>query len=559
MAIRILADSLINQIAAGEVVERPASVVKELIENALDAGADHIIVDVIDGGRTTISVMDNGRGMPRKDLVKCVMRHATSKLADDDLLNISTMGFRGEAMPSIASVSDMTVSSFYEGEGLKLDCSTLAVTPNSVTAGTIVRVDNLFMKTPARLKFLRSDRFELAAAREVLHRLALARPDVGFLFNQNDRFPKGQDILERVLSVTGSDCEGRLREVDMHDGEVGINGFVSDPGLRRASAADQFLFVNGRPVKDKLLVGALRAAFFDVMHAREFPVAVLYINLPNRDVDVNVHPAKTEVHFLEPSRIRSLMVRAVRKAIADPLNKIPGVSKTAGVCAAQFLGNSFPGFLDKNCVKMPDDNGPIPSLFSEESKDFTTMPLGRAIGQIFNKYILAENSKGLVLVDQHAAHERIAYEKLRSRKMPAQPLLVPKVISMRPSEAAAVLEAANDLAESGLVLEDFGNGSLVVREVPVCMDAEVENLLKVIATEVRDKGSSIALNERLHSKLANFACHRSVRAGRKLSLMEMDALLRDIENTDRGGVCNHGRPVYKEISIAELDAMFERS
>ncbi|MDR0449319.1 MAG: DNA mismatch repair endonuclease MutL [Rickettsiales bacterium] len=552
MPVRILEDNLINQIAAGEVVERPASCVKELVENSLDAGADEIIVDILDGGRTLISVADNGGGMEKSDLEKCVRRHATSKLPGGDLGDIKTMGFRGEALPSIASVSDMTIStSKGDGNGLKIDCATMDISPSPLPKGTSVRVENLFMKTPARLKFLRSDRYEVAAAREVVCRLALSRPDVGFTFGGTLRFPKNQNIYDRMIGVLGRDAEGRMKAVDASDGEVRLHGFVSAPTFRRASAGDQYLFVNGRPVKDKVVVGALRAAYFDVMSAREFPLAVLYLELPSRDVDVNVSPAKTEVHFLEPSRIRSLIVKAIRSVIAEKL------SETPTPVVGRQNGEPIAGFFAINSVQMPGaDFMEIPEKAGEIAG--FERPLGWAVGQIMNKYILAENARGLVIVDQHAAHERLVYERLRNHKMASQPLLVPRVVELRPFEADAVMEVAAELSSCGLVVEPFGNASLVVREIPAGWDLDWDAALKSVAAEVGDKGTSSTLQERLHLKLANFACHRSVRTGRKLSMDEMNALLRDVEGTERASQCNHGRPVWKEVSASELDDMFER-
>lgn len=321
MSVRVLPEFLINQIAAGEVVERPASVVKELVENALDAGADQIIVDVADGGRTMISVIDNGCGMSREDLEKSVTRHATSKLPDDDLLNITYMGFRGEALPSIASVSDMTIDTCQTGaaHGWRLDCNTMDTRPSDWDAGTRIRVANLFAKTPARLKFLRADRAEMMSVVDVIKRLAMARPDVGFTLNNKWRYPKNQDMADRIVAVMGDDVSGRMLDVDAvsaSNATLGLRGFISEPTLRRASSVDQYLFVNGRPVKDKVLVGALRAAYMDVMHAREFPLCALYLTLDARSVDVNVSPAKTEVHFLEPAHVRGFIIKTLRDALA---------------------------------------------------------------------------------------------------------------------------------------------------------------------------------------------------------------------------------------------------
>ena len=577
MPVRVLPDFLINQIAAGEVVERPASVVKELVENALDAGADQIIIDVVDGGRTLISVIDNGNGMPKDDLANSILRHATSKLPDDDLLNINFMGFRGEALPSIASVSDMSVDTFYKGElnGWQLNATTGEIKPSSWENGTRIRVANLFAKTPARLKFLNSDKSEMLAILDVVKRLAMARVDVGFVLNDKWRFPKGQDLLERIISVMGEDVRGAMLPVDATSGssDMRLHGYVSQPTLRRASSVDQYLFVNGRPVKDKVLVAALRAAYMDVMHAREFPLCALYLELPSRNVDVNVSPAKTEVHFLEPTHVRAFIIKTLREVLANTLNQNIGQTQNTNSQNSEFtLGsvqtvfhsnaatqnNSFarsfvaePTF-NRNEVRAPDN---IETVFEPDAFD---LPLGRVIGQLNNKYILAENKDGFVIVDQHAAHERITYEKLRTHTIKTQPLLAPIVIKLKSEDAESVLVIKDELKQCGLQIDSFGEDAIAVFEKPADWDLNWEKCFQEIADEVRAYGHSSRIQEKLHLKLANYACHHSVRSGRKLNMTEMDALLRDIERTERGGECNHGRPVYKVIPISELDAMFER-
>ena len=327
MSIRLLPDYLVNQIAAGEVVENGASVVKELVENALEAGANQIIVDVVDGGRTLINVVDDGCGMSADDLKNCTMRHATSKLPDDDLMNINFMGFRGEALPSIASVSDMSIDTcnVADANGWPLDCNSGEIKPSDWQSGTRIRVQNLFAKTPARLKFLRNDRVETMAVLDVIKRLCMARTDVGFVLNNKWRFPKGQPLIERIVAVMGDDVRGRMRDVsaESSSGVMKLSGYISEPTLRRASSVDQFLFVNGRPVKDKVLVGALRAAYMDVMHAREFPLCALYLTLPPANVDVSVSPTKNDVHFLEPSHVRAFIIKALRDVLAQNMVDAP--------------------------------------------------------------------------------------------------------------------------------------------------------------------------------------------------------------------------------------------
>lgn len=576
MPIRVLPDFLINQIAAGEVVERPASVVKELVENALDAGADQIVVDVTDGGRTMISVIDNGGGMSRDDLAHSILRHATSKLPSDDLLNINFMGFRGEALPSIASVSDMIIDTNNGAgdNGWTLDCNTGEIRPSAWDAGTRIRVQNLFARTPARLKFLRGDRAEMMSVLDVVKRLAMARADVGFTVNNKWRFPKNQNLDERIVAVMGDDVRGRMLAVDAESGSnsgMRLHGFISEPTLRRATSVDQFLFVNNRPVRDKVLIGALRAAYMDVMHAREFPLCALYLDLDPRSVDVNVSPAKTDVHFLEPSHVRAFIIKSLRDVLAKPLNdRMSDVAPTfvQPVAHPQSMGFN----MSRTFVASPRHNGPDAAFMfgagyaaSPTKPDITndivsddTRPLGRVIGQIANKYILAQSGDNMVIVDQHAAHERITYERLRRHAMKSQPLLTPIVVHLRDADVIAVLSVSDQLRASGLHVDSFGDDAVAIFEKPADWDLNWAELFQAIADEVRVNGTSAQLDERLHLKLANYACHHSVRAGQKLDMAQMDALLRDVENTERGGECNHGRPVYKIIPITEIDGWFER-
>lgn len=577
MPVRLLPDFLINQIAAGEVVERPASVVKELVENALDAGADQIMIDVADGGRTMISVIDNGSGMARDDLARSVQRHATSKLPDDDLLNINFMGFRGEALPSIASVSDMTIDTrnATDVNGWQLNATTGDIRPSDWETGTRIRVLNLFARTPARLKFLRADRAEMMSVLDVVRRLAMARPDVGFVLNNKWRFPRDQDLRDRIVAVMGDDVAGRMISVNAHSATTAgldLYGFISEPTLRRASSVDQYLFVNGRPVRDKVLVGALRAAYMDVMHAREFPLCALYLTVPPRSVDVNVSPAKTEVHFLEPTHVRSFIIKTLRTALAQTMNSAPSVDVAHHApmefarAGAQKINFGLPQSNMRVCEpKTMAEFSEMNEIFSGAAQSHATdtapaddMPLGRVIGQIGNKYILAASGDNLVVVDQHAAHERITYERLRLRAIKSQPLLTPIVVHLRDADVVAVMTIADEMRASGLHIDAFGDDAIAIFEKPADWDLNWGNLFHDIADEVRANGHSSQLNEKLHLKLANYACHHSVRAGQCLSVQSCDALLREIERTQRGAQCNHGRPVYKFIPIADMDAWFER-
>ena len=574
MTVRVLPDFLINQIAAGEVVENPASVVKELVENALDAGADQIVVDVVDGGRTMISVIDNGGGMTREDLARAITRHATSKLPDDDLLNINFMGFRGEALPSIASVSDMIIDTCngVDKNGWQIDCNTGNIKPCDWESGTRIRVQNLFAKTPARLKFLRGDRAELMSVLDVVKKLAMARTDVGFVLNNKWVFPKNQDLLSRISAVMDEDVVGRMLEVDAVSGSTAgmkLTGYISEPTLRRASSVDQFLFVNGRPVKDKVLVGALRAAYMDVMHAREFPLCALYLWLPTNSVDVNVSPAKTEVHFLEPSHVRSFIIKTLRDRLSKTMVSVPekisvNIPLSAPVAPRFDFGIKQDSFRIRDEIVSPIQNNfssnvSVPKHTETPIENvFVDMPLGRVVGQVANKYIIAQKDDNMIVVDQHAAHERITYEKLRNNKIKTQPLLTPIVVNSREEDVCAIVSIVDELKQSGLQVDSFGDNAIAIFEKPADWDMNWADVLHNVADEVRVNGHSSQLKEKLHLKLANYACHHSVRAGQKLDLVQMDVLLRDIEKTERSGQCNHGRPVYKIIPITEIDGWFER-
>ena len=574
MSVRLLPDYLVNQIAAGEVVENGASVVKETVENALDAGADQIIIDVVDGGRTLINIVDNGSGMSREDLEKCIMRHATSKLPNDDLLNINFMGFRGEALPSIASLSNMTIDTCNgtDSNGWHMDCETGEIRPSDWQSGTRIRVQNLFAKTPARLKFLRTDRAEMMSVLDVVKRLAMARTDVGFVLNNKWRFPKNQPLMERIIAVMGEDVRGRMRAVSAESGSTGgmkLSGYVSEPTLRRASSVDQFLFVNGRPVKDKVLVGALRAAYMDVMHAREFPLCALYLDMPPAYVDVNVSPTKTDVHFLEPNHVRAFIIKGLREVLAQIMTAAAPAMEPKMSFTRPVVSNTNNNMMHNlHCVCQPNiarNNlfSPIQNnslnIKTESVEDiFDNLPLGRVIGQIANKYILAWTTDALVVVDQHAAHERITYEKMRRGAIKSQPLLTPIVVRMRGEDVTAVLSIADEMRASGLVIDSFGDDAIAIFEKPADWDMNWADVMHDIADEVRAYGHSAQLGEKLHLKLANHACHHSVRAGQKLNMEQMDALLRDIEKTEHGGECNHGRPVYKIIPLTEMDTWFER-
>ena len=456
--------------------------------------------------------------MSRQDLARSITRHATSKLPSDDLLNINFMGFRGEALPSIASVSDMTIDTCngMDENGWVLDCATGEIKPSDWDAGTRIRVKNLFSKTPARLKFLRGDRAEMMSVLDVVKRLAMARPDVGFTLNNKWRFPKNQDMDERIIAVMGDDVRGRMLAVDsmsVSGAGMTLRGFISEPTLRRASSIDQFLFVNGRPVKDKVLVGALRAAYMDVMHAREFPLCALYLELEPRCVDVNVSPAKTEVHFLEPAHVRAFIIKSLRDALAQTLSARVGVQGVNNVVAPVYshaqvhkstapVANAVNFSSHEFRVASPQRCGPDMAFMfgGERDKELqpsqntvsstvdggdVERPLGRVIGQIGNKYILAQSGENLVIIDQHAAHERITYERLRQHAIKSQPLLTPIVVALRAEDANAVLSIADEMQKSGLHVGAFGDDAVAVFEKPADWDLNWRDLFHSIADEVR--------------------------------------------------------------------------
>ena len=491
--------------------------------------------------------------MSKEDLEKSIRRHATSKLPTDDLTNIRFMGFRGEALPSISSVSDMFIDSYIQTQeyGWQLNCNTGEIKPFSWNNGTRVLVKNLFAKTPARLKFLHSDRSEMLSIVDIVKRLALARPDVGFNLNNKWSFP-GKMI--------------EIKETKNSSGVFSMYGYVSEPTFRRATSIDQYLFVNNRSVKDKVIVGALRASYMDVMHAREFPLCVLYFNMEPNYIDVNVSPSKTEVHFLEPSRLRGFMIRTIRNKLSQTMVSIDNQNQYSYYSEQPqdnnyFISNleSLYPFVKENVKPFVYDN-----LYSnnDERKElnniFNDKPLGRVIGQFSKKYIIAESGDNLVIIDQHAAHERIVYEKLRNNFIKRQVLLTPIIVNMSTEKVMAVLEIKEEMKKSGLLIDSFGDNSIAIFEKPADWDLDWNKLFNDISDEVLSNSHSSQLQEKLHLKLANYACHHSVRAGQKLDYAQMEALLRDIETTERASQCNHGRPVYKFIKMSELDSWFER-
>ncbi len=578
MTLRRLPESVINRIAAGEVVERPASVVKELVENAIDAGAERIEVVVRDGGRALISVADDGHGMTPGELELAVERHATSKLPDDDLSSIRTLGFRGEALPSIGAVGRLTITSRPPGAdgawSLSVEGGTAgAVRPAAHPPGTRIEVRDLFFATPARLKFLKAPRTELGHAVEAVNRLAMAHPGIGFSLNDGSRDLirlAPAERLDRLGAIMGGDFADNAIAIDAERQGLRLTGHAGLPTLNRGSPARQFLFVNGRPVRDRLLVGALRGAYQDLLAADRHPLVALFLGVPAEQVDVNVHPAKTEVRFRDPAGVRSLIVGAIRHGLAEAGHRASTTTAKAALGAVRPWGRqpgaAGRGLADKGAAyhaPLPDLETPpaSPQVAPEPAPD--AYPLGVARGQLHETYIIAQTSDGIVIVDQHAAHERLVHERLKSALesggVPRQGLLIPEVVELDEAARERLCARAGELAELGLAIEPFGAGAVVVREMPALLgEADIAGLVRDLADELDGADGALPLKDRLGEVCATMACHGSVRAGRRLNAEEMNALLREMEATPHSGQCSHGRPTYIELKLADIEKLFGR-
>ncbi len=596
MAIRRLPPDLINRIAAGEVVERPASAVKELIDNAIDAGAARIEVQAEDGGLGRILVADDGTGLTRAELPLAIERHATSKLsgaAAADLLQIVTLGFRGEALPSIGAVARLAIASRAKSEdgawAILVEAGKAGAAAPSAFAGphgTRVEVRDLFFATPARLKFMKSARAEAMAIAEETRRAAMARPEIAFSLDLDGRraftLPARQGRLERLGAILGREFAGNALSLDQEREGVRLSGYAALPTYNRGNAAHQYLFVNGRPVRDRLLAGALRAAYADFLARDRHPAAALFIDLPFELVDVNVHPAKAEVRFRDPGLVRGLIIGALRHALAGAGHRAsttvaasalgafrPGPS-AAGFSAWRSGGwpagngaDDLPGFAAPSAAAFegPATNGETGSV--QPTDDQATFPLGAARAQVHETYILAQTGDGLIIVDQHAAHERLVYERMKAELaagvVARQVLLVPQVVELEEAEAERLAAHAQALADLGLAVEAFGPGAVLVRETPALLgETDVAGLVRDIADDLAEHGAPLALGERLAEVCSTMACHGSVRAGRRLNAAEMNALLRQMEATPHSGQCNHGRPTYVELKLADIERLFGR-
>jgi len=598
-SIRRLPETLVNRIAAGEVVERPASAVKELVENAIDAGATRIDVVARDGGRTLISVSDDGCGMTADELALAVQRHATSKLPDDDLTAILTMGFRGEALPSIGAVGRLAITSRVRGadSAWRIDVEGGLVgepEPAAHPTGTRVELRDLFYATPARLKFLRGERSEGNAIADVLNRLAMARPEIGFSLSDGarERFRHAAESgdlfdarLKRLARIMGHEFADNALALDATRDGARLTGYAGLPTLNRGNAQHQYLFVNGRPVRDRLLVGAVRGAYQDFLARDRHPLVALFLDVDPRQVDVNVHPAKAEVRFRDAGSIRGLIVGALRHALAEAGHRASTTVAAAALGAAR-PGAAPSGGYQYSWAERPPSRGlaeraaafqapldPMPpaappgaSLDPGEVSEAETgrsWPLGAARAQLHGTYVVAETADGLVIVDQHAAHERLVYERMKAalsdRGVARQGLLLPEVVELDEAAASRLAARADELTELGLVLEPFGEGAVVVRETPALLGAvDVQALVRDLADELAELGEALALKERLEDVCSTMACHGSVRAGRRLNADEMNALLREMEATPHSGQCNHGRPTYVELKLADIEKLFGR-
>ncbi len=593
--IRQLDEAAINRIAAGEVVERPASAVKELVENALDAGATRVAIVIADGGRTLIRVTDDGCGIAGTDLPLAMARHATSKIDGSDLLAIHSFGFRGEALPSLGAVGRLSITSRVPGADsahvIRVDGGRMAaVAPAALGSGTVVELRDLFYATPARLKFLRTDRAEVQAVTDIVRRLAMAEPfvtlslsdatggDTREIFRADAETGDLFDALHgRLRSVLGRDFAANAVPVDALREGIHLTGYAALPTYSRGAAVSQFLFVNGRPVRDRALIGALRAAYSDFLSRDRHPAAVLFVDCDPQLVDVNVHPAKSEVRFRDAGLVRGLIVSGLRHVLAEVGHRASSTVADAtlgamrpeshGARVYQMDRAGRPALAASYAAQAPGFGGfaEAPAARFEAVPDAgeTALPLGAARAQLHENYIVAQTADGIVIVDQHAAHERLVYERLKRQMaengVAAQALLIPEIVDLPADAAARLLAQAEALAHLGLTVEAFGGGAVAVRAVPAALgQADVAALLRDVADELEDQGETMALAARLEAILSRIACHGSIRSGRRMRAEEMNALLREMEATPHSGQCNHGRPTYVELKLSDVERLFGR-
>ncbi|MDY6407682.1 MAG: DNA mismatch repair endonuclease MutL [Pseudomonadota bacterium] len=588
--IRLLPQNLVNQIAAGEVVERPASALKELIENAIDAESTQIDIRMTNGGKAYFSVTDNGKGMSPEELNLCVERHATSKLPDEDLFNINFLGFRGEALPSIASVARVQITSRERTadsawslriEGGHKD----SPKPASHKVGTTVEVRDLFYATPARLKFLKSDQTEAMAIKDTINRLAMAYPKISFSLSDDKRlllsYPATQNQMERLNSIIGRAFSDNVVPISADDEGIVLTGYIGLPTYLRSTGADQYLFVNGRAIRDKLMTGVIRAAYQGLIGHDSFPVVALFLTVPKTEVDVNVHPAKTEVRFKDLPRIKGLIIGAIRHTLATYGNRtsttialgaihqaeksvLPPMPKFSSVPRGRITSfaspkshQSVPTFL-QDSFSVRTESAPASSA-QPQTDEFP--PLGFAKAQFHKTYIVSQAQDGIVITDQHAAHERLTYEKLiKNQQNPeVQALLIPEVVTLTPDKVKLLTTRSEELKNFGLTLDTFGEDCVAVREIPALLDkTDIKKLVEDLADTIKEYDDTILLKDKIKDICARMACHGSVRAGRVLTIDEMNALLRQMEQCGTSGQCIHGRPTYIKLNLNDIEKLFGR-
>lgn len=631
MKLRILSPILINKIAAGEVIERPASVVKELVENAIDAGADEINVIINNGGRNLISISDNGKGMDKHELDLCIERHATSKLNDDDLFDINFLGFRGEAIPSIGSVSRMTISSrkkdAFEGNSIFIEGGEKHdIKPSNIAKGTRIEVKDLFFSTPARLKFLKTENTENSYIQEIITKLAITNPHIKFTLNSEKRemlnFSEINNIETRLNKIISKDFITNSVKFDAKNDGIRVHGFAALPTYSKGSAKSQYIYVNNRPVKDKLLFGSIKAAYQDYLARERYPIIVMFLEIDKNDVDVNVHPTKAEVRFHNSQYIRNFIVNSIRNALSGAghksatttseqainsfkienkyptqntsytkpsysnvgqnnalystneqftENKTDSLNETANEFVASHFnytdntktqnnGTIFDNAKDIESVKHEPQENIIPQENSQHK-------LGLARCQLHENYIIAQTIDSIIIVDQHAAHERLVYEKMKialnskdnSKNIQTQRLLIPEIIEMTPIEAECLFQKQSELAKFGLIIDKFGQNSIVVRETPSILgEMDVQGLIKNLSADIQEHDEILSVQESFEHVLGTIACHGSVRSGRRLNVQEMNEILRQMESTPFSGQCNHGRPTYVELDLKDIEKLFGR-
>ena len=597
--IRQLSDAAANRIAAGEVVERPSSAIKELVENSIDAGASRIDISYSDGGKTLIRVKDNGHGIAENQLMLALSRHATSKIDGTDLLNIHTFGFRGEALPSMGAVGRLTITSRIEnvsmGATITVDGGVIhQVRPAPSSIGTIVELRNLFHATPARLKFLRTDRAESGAISDVIKRLAMSEPFIGFTLRDITSGGKGRIIFRadpeagdlfdamygRLSKILGIDFAKNSFRVDAERDGMTLTGYASLPTYSRGSSVSQYIFVNGRPVKDKSLLSALRAAYSDFLHNGRYPLAALFVECDFERVDVNVHPAKAEVRFREPGIVRGLVISALRHALAEEGHRASSTvadatlgafkkSETSNISTNLRMNQSWSREMQNNNLDQVgfselQNNFSARQASIETNNDQISNRLGAARAQVHENYIISQTADGIVIVDQHAAHERLVYEKLKNKMalngVSSQTLLIPEIIELSEQDSAVLMDLSADLSRFGLSIENFGGNSIVVRETPAILgEVNAKSLILDILDELKDWSESNLIKEKLDAILSRVACHGSIRSGRIMKGEEMNALLREMEITPHSGQCNHGRPTYVKLKLSDIEKLFGRT